>query len=101
MSLLSRRLLRCAGVWLLLALLAVPLVVSGHCHEPLHAKADSCALCAAVGSISVAAVQAAPQLTVVLEASAHHALARRAPRERTTVASPARAPPLALLSSLA
>ena len=101
MSSLSRRVVRHAGVWLLLALLAVPLAMSGHRHEPLQAKADSCALCAAVGSVAAAAVQAAPQLTLVLEASVHHPVARRAPDECTAVARPARAPPTAVLPSLA
>jgi len=101
MGSLSRRVARHVGSWLLLALLAVPLVGSGHCHEPLQAKADSCALCAAVGSVTAAAVQAAPQLTIVVEASAHRPLACRAPRERTTVARPARGPPAASLPSLA
>ena len=101
MSPLSRRALRHAGVWLLLALLAVPLAMSGHRHEPLHAKADSCVLCAAVGSVAAAAVQATPQLTVVLEAWAHRSPARRAPDERSVVARPARGPPAPALPNLA
>jgi hypothetical protein len=101
MSPFARRVLRHAGAWMLLALLAVPLAMSGHRHEPLHPQADSCALCAAVGSVAAAAVQASPQLTIVLQASAHRPPVRLAPADRPVVARPARGPPPASPPSLA
>ena len=93
------RALRCAGVWLLLALLAVPLAASGHHHEPLRAAADSCTQCAAVGSLSAASLHATPQLTVVVCGTPHHAASPTAPGSRVVLAQSARAPPLADCSS--
>jgi hypothetical protein len=93
------RALRCAGVWLLLALLAVPLAASGHHHEPLRPTADSCTQCAAVGSLSAASLQAAPQLTVVVCGYAHHPAAPTASGSRLVLAQSARAPPPADCSS--
>ena len=93
------RALRCAGVWLLLALLAVPLAASGHHHEPLRAAADSCTQCAAVGSLSAASMQATPQLTVVVCGTRITPRRRTAPGSRVVLAQSARAPPLADCSS--
>ena len=93
------RALRSAGVWLLLALLAVPLAASGHHHEPLRTAADSCTQCAAVGSLSAASLQATPQLTVVVCGYAHHTASPSATGSRVVLAQSARAPPLADCSS--
>jgi hypothetical protein len=88
------RALRCVGVWVLLALLAVPLAASGHHHEPLRTAAD-CTQCAAVGSLSAASLHAAPQITFVVCAYAHQPLSQSAPDSVFAVAHAARAPPLA------
>ena len=95
MSSLPVRALRCVGVWVLLALLAVPLAASGHHHEPLRTAADSCTQCAAVGSLSAASLHAAPQITFVLCAFAHQPLSQSAPDSVFAVAHAARAPPSA------
>jgi hypothetical protein len=99
---LRRRALRYTGIGLLLALLAVPLALSGHHHGPLQAGAsDVCSFCATVGHGSATSLQALPQISRLEREFAHQPAPARPPGRAHRVAQPARGPPRPALPIIA
>jgi hypothetical protein len=102
MGVLRRRVLRFAGVGLLLALLGVPIALTGHHHDSLGAaSAESCAVCGALGGAATALLRTPPQLVLQVREYAQPSSVISAPASRTVVTQSARGPPALLVSRFA